>query len=484
MREIQDNINLSGEWVPISPETREQQKQNEICNIFEVDVNQLKLVPWLDVHELRNWFYSAKYFNRASELVRNLDDKEGANVKMQIFQKTNNATIAWVDLVSNLLKLTAWEYRDPKQAEQLFWQYQDIKNKLNNAVNLWEDYQRQKSLMEQKLELQKQLDALWKPALDEIQIHVEVPDQWKSQKNKPVMKLEWPYKYIAKMESVYLGLLARATKIATNSREITNAAGDKPVLFFADRFDSFNTQPLDGYAAFVGGVKGVATDAQWSFFEVPGMWTIPHALIASYNQDTPRATFDFSEKYPDVPLIALVDFHNNCPKTSIETAKFLKDNWKDLYAVRLDTSGSLVDEWVLFSNEIMQKYFSPEQIESFRTNYLHNKSQNNVQNNSLLSRDDLSKLKEKGLTWVCGELVNLVRQQLDEAWFEDVKIIVSWWFNKEKINYFEENWIPADWYWVGSSILANTYVSDNGDFTADVVKVNNQDMAKVGRKEI
>ena len=57
-------------------------------------------------------------------------------------------------------------------------------------------------------------------------------------------------------------MLARRTLVASNVRQVVDAAGGKPVLFFADRFDHWATQGGDGYAAFVGGAQGVATDAQ------------------------------------------------------------------------------------------------------------------------------------------------------------------------------------------------------------------------------
>gem|GEM_PF-3468966 len=39
----------------------------------------------------------------------------------------------------------------------------------------------------------------------------------------------------------------------------------------------------------------------------------------------------FANKYPDVPVISLVDFENNCGKTAVEVGQYLKENKKELY---------------------------------------------------------------------------------------------------------------------------------------------------------
>src|SRR5206468_1616774 len=73
---------------------------------------------------------------------------------------------------------------------------------------------------------------------------------------EPVIEITGPYRLFAHLESVYLGVLARRSLVASNVRRVVDAAGGKPVLFFADRFDHWATQGGDGYAAFVGGAEG------------------------------------------------------------------------------------------------------------------------------------------------------------------------------------------------------------------------------------
>ena len=106
-------------------------------------------------------------------------------------------------------------------------------------------------------------------------------------------------------------------------------------MFFGARDDVFVTQPGDGYAAMVGGVKLVSTDAQASLFGGKAVGTIPHALIAAYGGDTVKATKRFAETIEGVDVIALVDYDNDCVKTSLDVARALEGR---LWGVRLDTA--------------------------------------------------------------------------------------------------------------------------------------------------
>lgn len=247
-----------------------------------------------------------------------------------------------------------------------------------------------------------------------------------------VMTIEGDLSDFTHLETIYLGLLARQTKIATNVRKIVQAARDKTVLFFGARYDHYLMQKSDSYAIKVGADIGVSTDANGFYAGKKGLGTIPHALIATYNRDTLAATLAF-DKYIDTKInrVALVDFDNDCVNTSLAIARELGQK---LYAVRLDTSGNLVDKSVV----PQMGMFSP--------------------------------------TGVCKELVRNVRQALDSEGFQHVKIMVSGGFDEQKITEFEKNKIPVDIYAVGSSFYKN-----NIDFTADVVLVNEKPAAKVGR---
>lgn len=248
-----------------------------------------------------------------------------------------------------------------------------------------------------------------------------------------VMTIEGDYASFAHLETVYLGVLARRTKVATNTHRVVVAAGGKPILFFSARFDYFGVQAGDGYAAHVGGAAGVSTDAQGTLIGREGIGTVPHGLIAAYDGDTVKATQKFAECMPDsVQVISLVDFENDCVKTSLQVAKALG---KRLWGVRLDTSGAMVD------------------------------------------RSVWPKMGDFRPTGVNEVLVHNVREALDAEGFRYVKIVASGGFTADRIAEFERHGVPVDAYGVGSSLLRGEF-----DYTADVVMVNGEPCAKVGRQ--
>ena len=246
-----------------------------------------------------------------------------------------------------------------------------------------------------------------------------------------VMTLQGPYIEFASLETQILGILARGTRVASQTQELVSAANHKPVLFFGARHDHYANQFSDGHAAIIGGAIGVATDAQGARSHLPGVGTMPHALIAAYGGDTVLAAEKFVQHMPtDIPFIALVDFDNDCAGTSVAVARALEGR---LAGVRLDTSSNLVDH----------------------------------------------SLGDSGLTGVHPILVQRVRAALDHAGFNDVEIVVSGGITAQRIATFEASGAPVDAYGVGSAILRN---NGDYDFTADIVAVNGQPLAKVGRR--
>src|SRR5690349_12531072 len=154
-----------------------------------------------------------------------------------------------------------------------------------------------------------------------------------------------PYDAFAHLETLYLGVLARRTKVGTNTRRVVEAASPKQVMFFPARHDHWLVQTGDGYAAHIAGAIGVSTDAQASWWGSEGVGTVPHALIAAYGGDTVLASQKFAEHMdPGVRLITLVDFDNDCVGTALKVARALGER---LYGVRIDTAETLVDMSVI-----------------------------------------------------------------------------------------------------------------------------------------
>jgi nicotinate phosphoribosyltransferase len=249
-----------------------------------------------------------------------------------------------------------------------------------------------------------------------------------------VLTIEGDYADFAHLETCYLGVLSRRTRIATNARDIVDAANGKDVMFFPARFDHHLVQTGDGYAAYISGALGVSTDANAEWWGSRGLGTVPHALIAAYDGDTVRATQKFAQHIdPAVNVISLVDFDNDCVTTSLRVARALGPR---LWGVRLDTSGTLVDASIV----PMMGTFRP--------------------------------------TGVNLQLVRNVRTALDRDGFAHVRIVVSGGFDPDKIREFESAGAPVDAYAVGSAFFDHT---GRYDFTAD--EGGWRECHKVGRPE-
>ena len=248
------------------------------------------------------------------------------------------------------------------------------------------------------------------------------------------MTIEGPYDTFAHLETLYLGVLARRTRVLTNTRRVVQAARPKEVLFFPARHDHWSLQQGDGYAAHVAGATAVSTDAQAAWWGGNGLGTVPHAAIAAYGGDTVLAARKFADHIPEaVPLVVLVDFDNDSVGTAVDVARALGSS---LYGVRLDTSGTLVDKSIVPT----MGNFDPRGVNP--------------------------------------QLVGNVRKALDDAGFEDVRIVVSGGFDVSKIRAFESEGVPVAAYGIGSSLVAN---DGSFDFTADIVLNEGRPAAKVGR---
>lgn len=389
-----------------------------------------RLAAWifdLPVVELRAGYRAAVYFDRSRRILA--AEGDDTRVTMQVFQRSDAMVACGIDEALAVLALGAGSFRDAEAADRAFAAYLAARDAARRARSVGGEAWIER--MRAQVEAEAAFDRHWRRAEPgELEVSAlrdgDLVDAW-----EPVVELTAPYRLVAHLESVYLGVLARRTLVASNVRRVVDAAGGKPVLFFADRFDHWATQGGDGYAAFVGGAQGVATDAQAAWWGERGLGTIPHALIATFGGDTVAAVAAFARQFPGVPLIALVDFDNDSVATSLACAKAFGER---LWGVRLDTSGTMVD------------------------------------------RSLWSEMGEFEPTGVNRRLVEKVRQALDDGGFGHVRVIVSGGFTAERIAAFEATGVPVDSYAVGSSLLKGS-----ADYTADVVLREGRPCAKVGR---
>lgn len=325
----------------------------------------------IPVKKIKSGWYSDKYFVRTKEILER--DNNHAQVLMQVFCR-KDAVVCGLDEAIAILKLCADR--------------------------------------PQKLKIKALYDG------DEVK------------RGETVMTIEGDYSIFAHLETVYLGVIARPTAVATAVKKVVKAASGKKVLFFPARFDHYRVQTTDGYAAFISGALGVSTDAQGLWWGEKGLGTVPHGLIAAYNGDTLKAAIAFDKYMPKgIQRIVLVDFDNDCIGTSLKVAKALGER---LWGVRLDTASDIKDKSICAN-----------------------------------AKDSYG---------VCPELVFKTRKMLDKHGFNYVRIIISSGFDEEKIKRFLMLDVPFDAVGVGSSLLREKI-----DFTADIVKVNGKVCVKVGR---
>ncbi len=272
---------------------------------------------------------------------------------------------------------------------------------------------------------------------------------------EPVMHITGPYLAFAHLETDYLGVIARRTLIATNVRRVIDAANGKPVIFMGARHDDWRVQTADGFAAKIGGIASVSTDANGAWWGGGGVGTMPHSMIASFGGDVVRATLQFArycrEAALNIDIVSLTDYHNDVIGDSLAVARAMRDDYGDgaLWGVRVDTSEKLVDR-------------------------------------SLGAQ--AMRFPERRLNGVCPELIVLLRSALDAEGFQYVRIGVSGGFHGRKIERFEADHVPVDFYGVGSSLLGHNNgdidgLANNFDFTADVVRLDGHAEGKVGREE-
>jgi nicotinate phosphoribosyltransferase len=323
--------------------------------------------------------------------------------------------------------------------------------------------------------------------VEAVQDGVILPYQGEQDQVAPVIRVQGRYRDFAVLETPTLGALSEASRVATNVYEVLMAAKGKDVQFFPARFAHYKLQALHGYAYSLavqaynkemGGNSGlfISTDEQGSWWGALGGGTVAHAAIAAFLGDTAEAMLQFARhRPPEVPRIALVDFHNDCVGDTLEVMRRMFELYRRemdageperalryvLYGVRADTSSALRD--------VSVPPIGDPQL-------------------------DLG---------VTPRLVYYLRDAIDEAWqgwdlpaeWEDrarvwcrqVKIVVSGGFDPERIRRFEKLKVPVDIYGVGTALLSNcTHCGTNNDFTADVVRVKLNghwvDMAKAGRR--
>jgi nicotinate phosphoribosyltransferase len=289
---------------------------------------------------------------------------------------------------------------------------------------------------------------------------------------EPLLYITGSLFHLVDLETVLLQRLGPACVAAHNAYAM---CADLPkVAFMAmDARHCAGNEMADmmAYAASVGsqaarreagavGYVGCAADATAQYFgQEKGLGTMPHALIG-YAGSTVRAAEMFREEFPDEPMTVLIDYFGQEITDALAVGRrFPELAAANQLAVRIDTPGGRYCEGLdpARSYEVIERH-APQSIRGYRT------------------EEELRYLVGTG---VSGAAIWLMRQSLDEAGFNRIKIVASSGFGPAKCRMMAAADAPIDVIGTGSylpELWSETYA------TADIIAYDGQPMVKAGRE--
>ena len=289
---------------------------------------------------------------------------------------------------------------------------------------------------------------------------------------EPLLYITGSFVDLVDLETLYLQKIGAACVAAMNAYDMCTAMPRSGFMAFDSRHCAGQEMAnLMAYAASVGsdaarrdtdaiGFIGNATDATAHWFgNETGLGTMPHALIG-YAGSTLRAAEMFHDTYPEVPLVVLVDFFGQEITDALEVCKRFPELAADgQLSIRLETHGGRFVEGLnpQSSYAVMERH-APEGIREYRS--------------------------ENELKWLVGTGVSAaavfhLREVLDNAGFDKVKIVVSSGFNASKCRIMGSVSAPVDVVGTGSFLPENwaeTYA------TADIISYDGAQTVKIGRE--
>jgi nicotinate phosphoribosyltransferase len=289
---------------------------------------------------------------------------------------------------------------------------------------------------------------------------------------EPLMYITGSLGHLVDLETVFLQKLGPPCVAAFNAFLMCT---DLPYVAFiamdARHCAGAEMADMMAYAASVGSAKaqretgakgfiGNANDATAHYFgNQRGLGTMPHALIG-YAGSTLRAAQMFHETFPDDNLFVLVDFFGREVSDSLEVCRAFPDLAREgRLGVRVDTHGGrFVEGLDTAASYAVLEAHARDAIRTYRT--------------------------ETELRWLVGTGVTAaaiyhVREKLDQAGFDRVKIIASSGFSPKKCKLMASARAPIDLIGTGSylpELWSETYA------TADVIAYGAEQRVKIGRE--
>ncbi len=299
----------------------------------------------LDITRMRKGWYTDKYFVNAAVILEALA-KEGYTFRGNPARLPEGISIDGIASGDIEVEMQ-WFTRRP--GTTIVVGVDKALNMLQHCTGYWEN--------EQFIDTHKQLEV-WA-------VHDGCTTTYSGNpmEIQPVLKVRGRYRDFAILETPTLGILGRASRVATNVYQTLVAAQSKPILFFPARFDLHEVQAADGYAYNIAVQRYnqdfaeklgpfVSTDAQGDWWGGAGGGTVAHAAIASFLGDISEAMLSFARVLPlDIPRIALVDFNNDCVSDSCRFAAQCLTNtsrcMKQVDLQRRKDISCLVSDWIL-----------------------------------------------------------------------------------------------------------------------------------------
>lgn len=289
---------------------------------------------------------------------------------------------------------------------------------------------------------------------------------------EPLVYITGSFQDLVDLETLYLQKLGPACVAAYNAYSMCSYMPKTRFLAMDARHCAgAEMAEMMAYAASVGsraavrengalGFIGNANNATAHYFgNDKGLGTMPHALIG-YAGSTVRAAEMFHESFPDDPLTVLVDYYGKEVTDALATCRrFPEMAAEGTLSVRLDTHGGRFIEGLdpPTSYAVLEQHM-PRGIRQYRS--------------------------EQELKWLVGTGVSvaaiyLMREKLDDAGFDKVKIVASSGFSAGKCRIMGNMKAPIDVVGTGS-FLPRTWSETYA--TADIISYDGAPTVKVGRE--
>ena len=289
---------------------------------------------------------------------------------------------------------------------------------------------------------------------------------------EPMLYIQGQFNHLVECETIILQNLGATCVAAYNAYLMCRTLPHVKFLAMDARHCSGQDMAgLMAYAASVGSCKarykdnaigfvGNSTDAHAHFFDNDkGLGTMPHALIG-YAGSTLKAAQLFHDVFPNENLTVLVDYFGQEKEDSLEVCHYFSNLANsDHLSIRLDTIGGRFCQGLdtAKSYEILERR-APKALRNYH--------------------DDTALQYLIG-AGVSAAAIWYMRDILDNAGFDKVKIVGSSGFTPAKCNIIAQADAPVDVIGTGSYLpekWSETYA------TADIIAYNGKQQVKKGRE--